>query len=433
MAGADAPTVHIVQRMRVAVEAAGAATFAKDLTGTLGVFTDVPVMEGTGVWEPLQDTHNALAQLQTLHDYQEEILGKKHWTLSFSLAFAPTGTAVGNGVTAVEGPVGILLKTILGGVFLGTGSIAATGGWATAGGGDVASGDGTGFRSGGVAGHVSSGQLHLRPLESVTGDALALKVRFPSAPASGDVIYSGATYFFGRDPKTSLQFIVEGDQGEDRWVLMGGQGKVTPTLNLDGEVQALAFEITGVDWLRAEDCAGSSNLFETDLAQATYSNYEPLTGHEGECLVKTAGELALTNAVAHISSITFESGMAFVPIPSPSGVNGVLRHRVTRAAGTPPVSGSFANFYGGNSRQKDKEAKRTLLLFYRNGTVAGEAVAMEAPSIQVTHVKREDHDNVAGEVAEWKGRADTEAVIPSGSPTAGVVDMANSPWRFHLA
>lgn len=428
---ADAPTVHIVQRLRVAIEAAG--SFAIDKTGTLGSFTDVPVMEGTGVWEPMQDTHNPLQQLQSLHDYQVEIIGKKHWSLSFSIAFAPTGTAVGNGITAVEGAVGILLKTILGGVFLGTGSIAATGGWATAGAGDVASGDGVGFRAGGVAGHVSSGVLHLRPVDEVDGDTLALKVRFPSAPASGDVIYSGATYFFGRDPKTSLQFIVEGDEGEDRWVLMGGQGTVKPTLNLDGEVQALAFEITGVKWLRAEDAAGTANLYDTDLGTATYSNYEPLTGQEGECLLRTAGVLAYTGAPAHISSITFESGMTFAQVPSPSGVNGVLRWRVTRASGTPPIAGSVQTFYGGNTRQKDKEAKRTLMLFYRNGTVAGDAVAMEAPSIQIMHVKREAAGELAGESWTYKGRADTQSVIPSGSPTSGVIDMANSPWRLHLA
>src|SRR5690606_7000279 len=124
-----------------------ANAFAVDHTGTLVDFADVPLAEGSHQLTLTQETHNPLHALQNVLDYQEEVLGKKSWTLNFTTPFAPTGTAAGDGDTAVAGAIQAMLKAVMGGEFRGTGSTAAAA-WSTAGAGTVA--DASGFRAGGI-------------------------------------------------------------------------------------------------------------------------------------------------------------------------------------------------------------------------------------------------------------------------------------------
>lgn len=424
------PVPTIVQRLRVYVEPAGTSTFAVDHTGTLGDFTDVPAQEGSISLELNQDTHNPAHVLQDVRDYQVEVVGKKGWSLSFTVPFAPTGVAASASKTGAAGPLSPLLGTIMGGEFRGRGSTAATGGWGSAGGGAVATA--SGFRAGGVAGVVISGVYYVSPIKSVIGSTVTLKRRFPSAPASGQAIYSGVTYYWTRDPNKSLQFIVEGQEANDRWVLLGGQGTVQPELTLDGEVQALTFEITGPKWLHAADAAGSADLNGTAIGNATYSNYEPITGHAGELIVRTNGVTTYTGSQVHASAINFENGMTYQPIPSPSGVEGVLRHRLVRASGTPPIAGSFATFYEDTARWTNKTNKTALMVFYRAGTTKGQAVAVDAPTVQVVNPQLEDQDNVKGQTVEFRGRMDDDAALPT-SPSTAETEQGTSPWRIHLA
>lgn len=418
------PTVSLVQRIRVSVEPAG--SYAVDRTGTLGNFTDLPVVEGSAQVTLTQETHNPQQVRQNVLDYQEEVIGRKRWTLNFSVPFAPTGVAAGSATTATVGSIQTVLKAVMGGEFKGTGSTAATGGWATAGGGNVASG--SGFRAGGVAGWKdSSGVLHLRPIRQVSSNTLTLKVRFPSAPASGDVIYSGATYFWTQDPDTSLQFIVEGYEQQDRWVLMGGQGTVTPQLALDGTIQQLQFAIAGTRWLEADESAGSGNLAGTDLGSATYSRFDPITGHAGRLLVQTVGTQTLTGATVDVSEVSFAPGGTFVEVPSPSGVEGVARMRLTRASGTPMVSGTFSTYYTGWDNWDARDTKADKLVFYTNGVTEGQAVAVEAGTVQFTDVQRNDQSGIAGEQVSFKGRLD------AGTTEATASDQGRSPHRYHFA
>lgn len=420
---AAGPTVSIVQRIRVYTEPAG--SFAVDHTGTLGDFSDVPVAEGTAQLTLTQETHNPLQVRQNMLDYQEEVIGKKRWTLNFSTAFAPTGVAAGNATAATVGSIQTMLKAVMGGEFKGTGSTAATGGWSTAGGGNVASGGG--FRAGGVAGWKdANGVLHLRPVKQVSTNTLTLKVRFPSAPASGDTIYSGATYFWTQDPDTTLQFIVEGYEQQDRWVLLGGQGTVTPQLGLDGSVQQLQFSFTGVDWLEGDEAAGAASIHGTSIGAATYGRFDPITGHVGRLLVATNGTQALTGATVDVSEVSFAPGGSYVEVPSPSGVQGVARWRLTRASGSPMVSGTFSTYFTNYDRWDARDTKADKLVFYQNGATEGKAVAIEAPTVQFTDVQRNDQSGIAGEQVSFKGRLDGDTAGTSS-------DQSKSPHRYHFA
>src|SRR5690606_21490997 len=130
------PTVAIVRRVRVYVEPAG--SFAVDHTGSLHDFAGVPIAEGTPQLTLTQETHNPLHARQNVRDYQEEVIGKKSWTLQFTTAFAPTGVAAGDGVTATAGSSQTMPKAVRGGELKGTGATVATGGVSTGGGGAAA-------------------------------------------------------------------------------------------------------------------------------------------------------------------------------------------------------------------------------------------------------------------------------------------------------
>ncbi len=423
MASGAGPTVSIVRRLRVYTEPAG--SFAVDHTGTLGDFADVPLAEGMPQLTLTQETKNPLQALQNLLDYQEEVLGKKSWTLQFTTPFAPTGVAAGDGTAASVGSIQTMLKAVMGGEHKGTGSTVATGGWSTAGGGDLATV--AGFAANGFAGWAdTSGVVHFRPIKSktgATGGSLVLKVRFPGTPASGDVIYSGATYYWTQDPDTSLQFVVEGYEQQDRWVLLGGQGTVTPQLALDGSVQTLQWNITGCDWLEADEAAGSASIHGTALGSATYTNFNPITGQAGRCLVQTVGTQALTGATVDISAIAFSPGMTYQAIPSPSGKQGVLRYRLVRASGTPPVSGSFTTYFTSYADMDARDTKADKLVFYQNGVSAGSVAAIECGTVQFTNVQPVDSSGIQSETVEFKARLDTGT---SGTSS----DLAKSPQRF---
>lgn len=424
------PQTHIVRRLRASIEPA--ASFAVDRTGTLGNFIDIPMAEDSGSWEVHRDPQNPIPSLQDVRNYQLEVIGRDHWSLSFSVALAPTGSAAAASAAAAQGPVGRLLRVIMGGEFLGEGS-AASALWSSPSTGGVTSG--AGFRPGGVAVWVDgSGVAHPRPIKQVDGNTLTLKVAFPAAPANTNPIYSGASYYIGKDPKETLQFIVQGEHDDDRWVLLGGQGTMSFELGLEGEIQMIAFELSGPKWLRAADAAGAANLAGSaaPIGDATYTNWEPITGHQGELLSRTVGVATLTGAIVPVASLEYEYGMEYAQVPSPSGVNGVLRHRLVRSSGTPPIGGSFARFFDGLADFDARDDREPRLLWYRNGVVAGEQIVLDAPKVQFVEVGLEATGEMAGQQVTWRGRNDTDTVLPS-SPTAATVELASSPFRIHLA
>lgn len=427
MAAGTGPGPFRVHRLRVYVEPAGEASFAVDHTGTLNDFADVPLAEGSHQVTLTQETHNPLQALQNVLDYQEEVLGKKSWALNFTTAFAPTGVAAGDSTAATAGTIQTMLKALMGGEYKGTGSTAAAA-WSTAGAGTVA--DASGFRAGGIAGMADANSVvHFRPIAQVsgaTGGSITLKVRFPSAPASGAVIYSGSTYYWTQDPDTTLQFIVEGEEKHNRWVLMGGQGTVTPQLALDGTIQTLQWQITGCRWIEADEAAGSASLSGTALGNATYSNYEPITGHSGRLLVQTNGTIAYTGATVPVNTLTFTPGATMTPVMSPSGVEGVYRYRLTRASGTPMVSGTFGTFFEDLDNFDARDTKADKLVFYQNGVSAGECTIAEAPTVQLTDAQLPDQSGIAGEMVTFKGRLDGDTTESTAS------DLGRSPFRYHF-
>lgn len=410
------PTVQNVSQIQVFLE----STFGTDITASLASFLSVPFNEGTAQVVLTRQTHDPLTAVQHHHDYREEVLGKKAWTLRFSMPLAPTGTAAGSATAAVQGALGYMLKAAMGGEDLGTGSTAATG-W-TGVTGDAASG--AGFTKGTAVGWVNaSSQYEMRPLKNVSSNTLTTKLAFSGSPANSNVLYASATYYLISDPDTSLQFVVRGLESQDDWVLMGGQlDSMSLSCPLDGTIPTVTFSWKGVKWIYGSAAAGSASL--TDISPTTYSNFSPIVGHDGFFHSQVNGTTTYTGSVIHVSALAFEPALSYVPIPSPSGIEGVLRWRLSRNNG-PSITGSYTTFYEDTARFVDRDDKDNRLIWYQCGQSAGNAVALEAATTQYTDVQRVDGGGIASETITWKGRLD-------GDVTSPTTDQHYSPFRIHL-
>lgn len=406
------------------VQAFTESTFGTDITASLGSFTAIPVQENTAVFtldDPLQ---NPMQVLQHVDDYQEEVRGKKGATLRFTTPLAPTGTAAGNSTAAVQSALGLLLSIVMGGEDLGTGSLFSSG-W-TAVTGDVTSG--TGFTKGTALGWTNSaGVYEMRPLKNVSSNTLTLKLAFSAAPSNTNPAYSCASYYMTSDPDQSLQFVVRGLESQDEFVLMGGQlDSLSLNLPIDGTIPTATFAFKFVKWIYGADAAGSASL--TDLSPTSYSNFDPIVGHAGRLLVQDNGTTtysASAKPTVNCSAISIVPNIPYIAIPSPSGVEGVLRWHKTRN-GQPRVTVNFqCPFENTSDFFARRDSKTDNLIWYQFGLTAGSAVAIEIPTAQITNVQRVNSGGISGQSVDAKGRRDLDI-------TSATTDQHHSPLRFHF-
>ena len=409
--------VHSVQRLRVWSE----SSFATDGTGTLANYTDVPMREGSGTMTLTLDSLDPMQQVQSRYEYREEVLGKRSATLQFTLNLAPTGTAAAASTAAVQGALGLILKATMGGETLGTGTT-FTGGTAT----QPTVTSAAGFAAGGAIGWVNaSGILEVREIESIASTTITLKHAFSGAPQNTNVAYAAATYYFTEDPQESLQFIVEGVENEDRWLLLGGQAVGGVTLAIDPSGAALPsvqFSMTFANWKSSAETAGT---ITGTLGTSTYSNYAPIVGFAGELRAFTVGASTLvTSSLVHCSALSFAPKIAYVPVTSPSGTNTVYRWRASRVS--PPVEGSFTTFFSDYTWWNARANKTDVDIAYQMGQAAGSAALITAPTVQIINPQRvADGNQLAGQTVAFKGRRDTD----TGASTTA---LAKAPVRIHL-
>lgn len=416
------PTVHTVALLQVFRE----TTFGTDITGSLASFLAVPFQEGTGTFTIPQETHDPMHAVQYHHDYREEILGKKLCTLQFTMPLAPTGVAADDSTAAVQSTLGYILESVLGGespnpLDMGSTALAL---WGAPDSGDVQSTDGDHWDEGGCIGWVNSaGEYEMRPVQTIATDTITTKLEFSAAPAMSDVLYNAVSYYPTSDPSDSLQFAARGLESEDEWVLMGMQlDSLSLTLPIDGTIPAIQLSFKGVTWLKAADSTGSASF--TDIVPVAYTNTSPITGQSGRFMHQLTGTATFTGSTVPVSAVTIEPQHTFQPITSPSGIEGVLRWRLSRQNG-PSIQGSFQTFFEDTTWWTHKESKDDLLLLYQIGTTAGQSVMIEVATAQFTDVQRVDGSGIADLVVTWKGRRDQDQGVGTG-------DAGLRPYAIHF-
>ena len=415
--------VHSVQRIRVFTE----VTFGADSSSSIASFTDLPIVEGSATVTLTRDELDPGQLVQSRLEGRERVLGKRSATLSFQLNLAPTGTAAGSAVAAVQGGLGLLLKNIMGGETLGTGSTAAAGSTASV--VNVSVGTGTRWSSPGqlMGWANSAGVVEWREVESRSTDAITLKRGFSGAPANGNVLFNAATYFMTENPTASMAFAVYGLESDDRWLLTGSQAVGGITIAVDPTAAALpriTFNITSARWY---DSGEVGTPFTGGIGTATYSNYNPIVGEAGNFEVWTVGAATFaTTQSIHVSAMAWEPHIAYVPYTSPNGINTVKQWVASRNMDS-PVQGQFTLPYQDNTWFTGRNNRTDYACTYTMGVAAGSAVVLSAPTLQVLNPQRAaDAGGLAAQTVMWKGRRDTDV----GADTS---EIGKSPFRIHLA
>jgi len=419
--------VQAVQRIRFLVVAATpTAAVGADSSASLGSFVDCPIREGSAQMATNRDELDPMQLVQHIDEGRERVLGKRVATLTFTMNLAPTGTSAVLGTTAITSPLGRLLKVVMGGENLAAGSTAATSTTAIVLKTSTAS-HASRWPPGTVVGWSNGTVVEWRSVEATTSATVTLKHGFSGVPAVGNPLINAATYYMTADPDTTVDFIVEGLDNEDRFLLTGGQAVTGIGVAFDltgGAIPTVTFNFQFANWYASNE-TGSS--ITGTLGTASYSATSPIVGEAGEFRCWTVGAATyVTTTRLHVSAMTWEPHIAYTPVTSPSGRNTVWRWKRSRNTDS-PVQGSFTIPYEDTTWFAHRNSKTDLDAMYVAGISGGNTVIVEAPTIQILNPQRvADASAIAAQTLTWKGRRDTDV----GAVTT---DISKSPFRLHLA
>lgn len=391
---------YLLSRLRVAVEPAG--SYGVDIWAAgagAASFIDVPFIEGTAQLAIAQKMLPPGTVQQYLDAAAKEVLGNKSASLSFSMILAPTGIAANNATASITDSANAqlrLFKAIMGGLRGGNmGSLVATATSASQ--QTVTAGQGTRFTAGGGAVwvHPTTGIGEFRPLKSVAGDVIQEKIAFSTAPSVGHTIYNTTTCYPTENPDTTLQFVVEGAEADDRWLLRGMIGGFSLELTAE-DFWKVTFNLIGASW---------SNLGAGTLGAATYQNFEPLAG-EGDFVAQVAGTTTFNRV--HIQQLTIAPQFVYTPVRTyAAGLEGILRFRRKRAV--PLFQIDFTTMFEDLTWYTARDARSDYCFLAQKGQAAGNIFAVSIPSAQVTDVQPASEDDNSAHRVTAKSRLDTDA------------------------
>lgn len=407
-----------VQRMRVWTE----SSIATDGTGTLANYTDVPFIEGSA--QATLDTEVLDPQLAYQHQDQisTRITGLKRCTLSFSMNLAPTGTAGASGVAAVQGALGEILKAVMGGETLSTGDDVAASPSPTTTSFTVADASGNSIKAGQVVGLNSgaSSAYEMRTVEEVSTNAVTLKYAVTNAPSSTDDVYGTATYYLTQvSQAATLQFILEGLENQDRWLLQGMQLQSMTIETPLGQLPRIQFQFQGVTYTHGADC--STDLTASSLGTATYSNVDVIHT-TGEFHWQTVGTTTINKL--NVSSITFTPSLSYAMVTAPHATQIVSSWKRTRSA--PVMQVEFMLPYEDQTHFTARDNKTLKMAALQIGNVAGSSVLIEVPTMQIINVQKSAADQISSQTVTAIAKLDSDTT--EGTAT----DQGQSAFRIAL-
>jgi hypothetical protein len=409
-------TIHNLRRVSVYEEPNG--SFAVDHSGTAGDFLAVPAAtEGLAFTTPTDMLDPGTLQ-QYKHGRALQVVGPRQGaTLTMKVPLFLTGTianATTTSLTHTDSGALLLLEMFFGGARDNVrGSVASSVSSSSV--FTVAAGVGSRFAAGGCVGWVNAaGTMELREIEGVSTDTVTLKHAFSASPSVGNAIYSGITlYPATKASPTTLQFLVEGEEADDYWCLLGCMPQ-SATLDLTwGQIPSVTYEFYVTDW----DYLGSGSL-----AGQTYSNYNPLAYNSGELLVQTVAT-ATRNIVSH-RSFAFTTTLTYTPIPSPEGVQGRIGFV---QAHTPPVATCvIGTYYEDQTWHTDRTSRNKKHVALQMGESASGGVLLTMPTAQVVEIGAPtDGDGLTGSDVTLAAMLDED----TGAQTSALL---RAPMRLHI-
>lgn len=380
------PELKRVERLRIAEEAAGSSTFAVDLSGSIASFDDLfyralEITLGRDMLPTDQVTQRPYTNPYT-------VIGRKTAEASIETDLLPRGTALTAGTTPAytDTAMGTLLKVIMGGYYADEGDTEDGAFASTTSVVGVAT-DGSRWTPGGAIGVNNANGFEMREVSSIAGNQITPKVQFSAAPTNGSAVTNAETFFLTDDPATSLQMVVETADRDDIWWLQGMQAS---SISFDLTLNALAtmtVGLRGADWEHDDDVG--TPLGGGALALGTIADGEPIPFYRAYAYFQTRGAPPMAYSAANeldISALTLTLDLAYEPIPSPSGVNGVRRWKLVPRR--PMASVEFVIPFENESLWDDWAGRQPKALFIQVGRVAGNTVLLSLPHLQIQNVQR---------------------------------------------
>lgn len=405
------------------------SSFNNDHSASMGSYFEVPFHEGSLTLELMRNVQTPLHAQQRIGGYPTGVLMPKAAKLSFACNLETFTTKATSTVAATSHWLAEMLEAALGGSHLMTGTAITTGATTTVLPVSVA----TTLRPGAAVGVATgaSSALEVREIESKSGSDITLKHATSNAAANAGTVWGSTTLFAhtrmtGAD-SISMQFAVEGQNVEDRWLVSGGALESLTITTPPSGIPSANFAWKFADWDQADGSATAGDLTGTAIGAASYTNNVTLVQADSEFRVVTVGTSSISSTLLEASSITFTPNISWMPVVTSSGTNTIKQWVRVHAA--PVVTGSFVVPYEDAqtwfTARDNKTAKNIWLQI--GSTTANGAVVISVPNTQITNVQRADVTGVAGQTVSFQSLLDTDTTAESSYEA-----LAESPLRLHF-
>jgi hypothetical protein len=422
---------YSVARMRHAIEQAPLKTnFGQDLSATLNAFKDFPFVETDKATITLKEmTESPKHAVQDLDDHNLEELLPRAASCSFSSNITSFTTRAGDGVAAPSSPNSDLLRVLMGGQELGTGTTITTGATARVlpctDASDIAVGSAIACATG------PGGTMESRVVQSKGGsgnNTLTLKSDLSGAPANGSVVNASCTNYlagdFG-DATEALQSLVQRLSDTETYLLLGGWlESIAFDFQAPGKFAKISHNWNYADFKLYNEAAAD---ITGPLAFATYANSVPLIQADSQFRYQLLSATTFDKDVNIIDAPVIKIGLhvKYETHDTPGGVNN--KKQPIRVRVDPVIDGSF--IVPRTDALHDlwfgfKKNRTAISLDYQIGSSPTRGGALlEAPTCQVIDVNPVPQGDISALEVKWVGRTD--------SLTARTSKLMTSPFRYH--
>jgi hypothetical protein len=216
---------------------------------------------------------------------------------------------------------------------------------------------------------------------------------------------------------------VEGLATDDRFLLLGGKVTKIAFSFASGQIATATYTIQFVDWKYGADCATDLTVDTAPLAyDSAANNGLPLTVEDSDLYVT----FAMTSTLVHCSAVTIDCNAQWVPVPSTSGINGVVGW--ARNQNPEVVSGSFtipfeSRDYFDNRDGADGSDDYMDVAFQIGSDPDVAGCALINAKTQITNVQPVEANGLSYQKIDFVG----------GVPvTADTTDINKSPFVIHM-
>ncbi len=406
------------------------SSFVTDGSGTMGNFFELPFHEGTLALELLRPTQTPMHAQQRLGGYPSPVLMPKAATLAFDCNLETFTTKAASTVAPTSHWLAEMLESALGGAHLVTGTSAA--GTPTT--SVMSAAVSTTIRPGAAVGIVTPGGLfEFREVKSKSSNQITLKLATTSAAATSSIIYGSTTNYYATRQtsagNTYMQFVCEGFNTEDRWLLRGGVLESLALTFGPATIPKCGFKWKFARWDQADGGSGSAyDGTGNEIAASTYTNTVTLVQADSEHRSPTVGTATLSGTLLESSTLEITPNITWVPVHSSSGTNTIVAWVKTHSA--PVISGSFTVPFEDSiawfTAHTSRTAKAHFLQIGSSTTDGG--VLVSVPNTRITGTpQRVDVNGVAGLKMDFVSLLDTDTTAESGYEA-----LAESPFRIHF-